>query len=420
MKTLQLLVKVVLLNVLLFSCNTDEEVVKDRTAEFKGRWTMTLTPKNDIKSSEVIKGEKETDIPSNPIHEKISFFTQEKFDDLFQGNTIDKKPTDLLGFKGLKVLKLSIVDDTSITIKIYQRDSAKHTSGIATSKMMLRKVKEEVYEGEGEILYDLEEEKPTEETYTVRLVKINDSPNLLGRQSDIVFALKQICEGFSDINNEVLAIKANKTKRMRNNCSWKRNGGGYYLFGDATPNKNGAFTNTAYVAAEWSWCKGRKYRFKIKSGGSRRNKGKAYTIKDVVDECLGNRWYDNWFGKYTGLEKPQYSDNQIKRYIEDIYNTVGHFAISLGYSHRTRNLSIYVNVLGDQSKHYNTIKTHPLIQAIAKHIRNKGVYFYMGENIHDPWHLKRTLFPFFLTKDFGCNSVLEFHYLFGTLAVRYD
>ena len=189
--------------------------------------------------------------------------------------------------------------------------------------------------------------------------------------------------------------------RPMDGCSFHKDGGGYYVIGHKGPGRDyDLFSTTLYYPYEWCRCGTRSYGFYVSI------KGENISIDKLVDKINSTSIKD--LAKKLGFEIP----DDLFFALEEFHNEFGGFAISMGYSTNTHNLSIYVNHKDGSS---NDAKNHPLIQAMksamAKHVRT--VYVYAGHSIHDKWHLERSY-------HFSCNTPLVFTYLLGTHNVNYD
>ncbi len=189
--------------------------------------------------------------------------------------------------------------------------------------------------------------------------------------------------------------------RPMDGCSFHKDGGGYYVIGHEGPGKDyDLFSTTLYYPYEWCGCGSRSYSFDIYI------EGEHISIDKLVEKIQSTSIKS--LATKLGFDIPA----DLIFALEEFHNEFGGFAISMGYSTNTKNLSIYVNHKEGSS---DDAKNHPLIQgiksAMAKHVHYVSVY--AGHSIHDKWHLVRTW-------HFSCNTPLVFTYLLGTHKVNYN
>lgn len=222
---------------ILISCSKDDEMDTIDQSQFIGQWNITITPKNDVKSSEVHKGESEADHPSNAVTETISFFSKEDFNNHLEEHEFEFGENDLGGIVHFLVFRLTPVSNDELRISVFQRDSLTHTTGVEVSEMNLTKTKNNVFEGEGMVLYDIvTETAESDELYHVKMVKVNDSPAHTNKSASTIEKAQlsfTLCDIASSAVSFIAGNITGNAVRPMGSCWGRRNGGGYYMFGDS-------------------------------------------------------------------------------------------------------------------------------------------------------------------------------------------
>jgi hypothetical protein len=191
--------------------------------------------------------------------------------------------------------------------------------------------------------------------------------------------------------------------RPMDGCSLHKNGGGYYVLGHEGPGRDyDIFSTTIYYPYEWCRCASRSYSFYIEQ------KGEHMSIDKLKEKVESSSIKD--LAKKLGFELP----DDLTFGLQLFYNEFGGFAITMGYSTNTHNLSLYVTHDNGSS---SDVKNHILITTIRDALKKiddvHDVTVYAGHTIHDYWHLKRSF-------HFNCNSPLVFTYIMGTHNVNFD
>ena len=255
-----------------------------------------------------------------------------------------------------------------------------------------------IMEGSGSYVEDTAMEWTKYDTYFIEALKLNDitNPNLKSSFKHI------LCDIASTFTSYLIAVLTDGVFRPMASCYGHKNGGGFYAFGHEGPGSSlPIYTQTVYVAWEWSWCKVRKYSFHIKLKG----------------ETIGYETLKYEIRKMEPilktLDKIGFSSiDDFEDILDDFYDKFGGFAISTAYSTHSHNLSLYVNHEKGSS---HDAEHHDLIEMIKYGLDPlcHHVTVYAGKDIHDYFHMRRS--------DLGiCNSDIIIFFLFGTHHVDYD
>lgn len=252
-----------------------------------------------------------------------------------------------------------------------------------------------------------------EQEYAVRAIRTGDATtqSLLGGRTPGIgpaSIAEDICSAVGSIMSFALGKVTGGAFRPMGGCWGRHDGGGYYMFGRYGPGSAlPIWTQTVYKAEEWAWCTVRTYHF-------------AVSIGDLLPEfeaanILIPAWVDAnrvWLER-AGIDP----DNRSLWYSEarQLYDLTGGFAISVAFSDKTNNWSIYINTKKNISK--TEVLASPLVSTVvnkyyAEHGESK-VWVFVGNRIHDTFHLRRD-------PTGACANYVMFAYLFGTHEVEYD
>ncbi len=399
------LIPFLIVSVILFSflsCESDGNTevaptVKDTTVQ--GKWIFTLSPDKSFKDTTEIKNFRGTDY--------------EEFENSYEVYLYEDKNQNIIGisspfkFGGKR-------SGNKIVLDVYDHPENEYISTrelkdmkkISTMNLTIDEFGN--LHGNGTYYENSEYEKQIEEEYSVFADKISDLKNALGKTNSIEFvegtkSFESIaCGILGSINSFLISKLSGNIIRPMGGCWFQKNGGGYYLFGETGPGSIlPIYTQTVYWPIEWSWCKVRKYSFDVELKGS-------ITAIDAVEWYLKNKPPTNHFHSDLGFA----SVDAFAQIVNEFYNLFGNFAISLAYDTHTKNISIYVN---HEKGNTNQVESHLLVQniknAISPHVN--GVWLFSGKNIHDSFHLRRSLSGL-------CSSPLLIIYVVGTANVYYN
>ena len=382
---------------LVTSCKkvTESSFTPAKTVSVTGSWKFTLSADKSVQDTSVVKGIKGSE------QEEYS----SEFNDIYlYEDSIGNITGDLGPFRFEGTQK-----GDSVVLKVYNVNNGHFTPGIATKEMNListMRLKLDSFgfmKGHGSYLPNPDYDGAEKDSYFVEAQRRNplttSADNLKEANSNI---LNTLCNIRASIDSWLISSLSGGRFRPIANCYMEKDGGGYYIFGHYGP---GSFlpiyTQTVYYPYEWSWCKVRKYNFDINLQGEVRS---IETLRWIVQhKPPTNNFYVN-----LGFE----TLDALNAAITDFHDKFGGFAISLGLSLRTKNLSIYVN--HDKGSNENAVD-HYLIGKIASAMKPHAqeIYYFSGKNISDHWYLRRSDFDV-------CNTPLLFVYVLGTNRIEYN
>ncbi len=181
-------------------------------------------------------------------------------------------------------------------------------------------------------------------------------------------------------------------------CQIEWDGGGVYLYGRTGPgNINDMYSNTVYHPYEWVSCGSRTYHFTISLSS--------------FGNLLYNISLDPTVMPASFYEPLGVTAEELASQANEMYNSLGEYAICLGYSYRTNNTSIYV-----LNYYEDAVWDEALVQTYVNWLEANapgGIWYFSGTRVHDTWGLSRDW------QD-DCSSQLLFTYLIGTSNVNFD
>ena len=184
-------------------------------------------------------------------------------------------------------------------------------------------------------------------------------------------------------------------------CRPSKAGGGYYVFGRQAPGARDYFTTTMYFPLEVAACTTRKYHFTISSKGQT-------PIGQLIE--LISKLHP------THLEKLLLPNvTELIELIRELHDTVGDFAIALGFN--THDLKLEIFVLTPNGSCESVQKTR-LYRHIEKNVKK---YVPGANNVHINCGRHEIKYYPHLTRSplLLCNSRLFFVYVLGTLNVEF-
>ena len=384
---------------LLFSLSCQKDKKETEPTEDKwnvsGEWEFILSPDNSFQDTTTIKGIKGSEQEEYATTIEKIFLYQNKSGEIRGDNAF-------FYFTGS-------ISNKELELKVFNRRNGEYKPDEETSNLdhistMLLKIDDfGQMSGTGTYLNNPDYDNAEQESYFVTAKKrgeiSSNGNNFKNSQED---ATTILCNISSSIDSWLISNLSDNTFRPIGNCYLEKDGGGYYLFGRYGPGSIlPIYTQTIYYPFEWSWCKVRKYNFDINLEGEVRS---IEALKWLVENQPPKKNFHSAIGFETL--------DLLNAAIDDFTDKYGGFAISFGYSLRTKNLSIYVNHTNGNS---NEAKNHTLVKTIANSVSphvNK-IYYFAGHNISDHWYLRRS--------EFGtCNTSLLFCYVIGTHQVEYN
>ncbi len=393
---------ILLAGIVLFTfstCKKDEDNDEKTKNNISGKWEFIITP--DVINPDTTNAHGYTGSDFNEydaINDEVYLYKEDN--------------GTILGFSGPFKLKGQI-DESNIILQVYINPNGDYNPVLPIdsmqlfSTMLLIKDKYGFLSGKG--TYEDYPVYPNlvNNTYLIKarmLTPIRDSKIIdAGNKNHM-----EVSHWYDFVCNEVDKLVGWIAKditdgkvRPMDGCSFHKSGGGYYALGHEGPGKDyDLFSTTLYYPYEWCGCGSRSYGFNVSI------ESEHMSIQKLVEKVQSSSIKD--LAKKLGFDLP----DDLFFALEEFHNEFGGFAISMGYSTNTHNLTIYVNHKDGSS---SDAKNHPLIQAmksaLSKHV--KHVYVYAGHSIHDDWHLIRSW-------HFSCNTALVFTYLLGTHNVRYN
>jgi hypothetical protein len=252
--------------------------------------------------------------------------------------------------------------------------------------------------GGGDYALDPEQPWTAVDTYTIEARKINDisNPQLKSSFTHI------LCEIASTFTSFLISSLTDGIFRPMASCYGHKDGGGYYAFGHVGPGSSfPVYTQTVYLAWEWSWCKVRPYGFDINL------EGESIGYEALVAEINKMEPILNIFKK-LGFDDISY----VTSHLAEFHETYGGFALTAAYSTHSHNMSLYVNhEYGSSSDVLNDEMIVLLKDGLDAYCHTISAY--AGKYIQDAFHMKRS--------DVGiCNSDIIFFYIIGTNHVSYN
>ncbi len=370
-----------------FSCSDNPDTVNTSTASgLSGQWEFTNTPLNVYYDTTVIKGYRDSDFPVESSTNNEVYLYQ-------SGN-------QLLGQAGLFQLRGTVTD--SIRISIYEPVEGRYgqdTAMLKSSEMTLALNQFGFLEGSGRITLDWDTAGVIYDTYRISARKVsNIIPGDFNNFTSSINPVEVICDKVTSKLSLLIGYITDNYFRPMGNCWGHKVRGGYYVFGHIAPgNLQAIYTQTVFFPYEWSFCKAKKYHFKLEYNS-------VINKLEELEEMVG--YYPHWLQNVGFNNLGEFSTQA-----ESFNQQYGNFALIVGLSLLTNEISIYViNEVGDPNAH-----THPFVVTVSNKIRIhfRGLHSASGRNITDKLHLKRS--DFFL-----CNTPVIFCYLFGTVNVKLD
>ncbi|MBN2639939.1 MAG: hypothetical protein JXR65_12725 [Bacteroidales bacterium] len=379
--------------ILLFiiSCNDfNYDSSGNEPMSLSGKWSFQISPDKSYEDTSVLHGVSATQIPEGTsIYSEVYLYENKEHD--IYGETWGYK------IKGKHI-------GNNVELYLYEYPDGLYNSDVQIEEMNLFSHMQLIVNDygilDGSGLYMQDENRPWTyvDTYLVEANKLNEISN-----AHLKTSLKEVlCDVASTFSSFAISYLTDGYFRPMSSCYGHKDGGGYYAFGHEGPGSIlPVYTQTVYVAWEWSWCKVRKYDFQIKLEGE----ALGYEIlKTTIKENEPN---------FRIIEKLGFdSFENFEVALNDFHEKFGDFAISMAYDTYTHNISLYVNHVSGSALESSA---HSLVQTISDNLKphSNGVNVYSGHTIEDSWHMKRS--------DFGvCNSKIIFVYLFGTNNVLYN
>ena len=314
------------------------------------------------------------------------------------------------GFSGPIKLKGQISDKT-VTLNVYVNPDGDYDPTLPIEKMtLISKVNLTVEDFgfmEGEGTYEPYADYPNivNNTYTVnaRMLSAIRNGSYLKSIDEVSHWYDFVCNEIDKLVGWIADHYSDGKVRPMDGCSFHKNGGGYYVLGHEGPGKDyDLFSTTLYYPYEWCRCGTRSYSFQIGQ------KSEHMSIDKLKEKVESSSIKD--LAKKLGFDIP----DDLTFGLQLFYNEFGGFAITMGYSTNTNNLSLYVtHDNGSSSDAKNHILITTIKAALEKIDDVHDVSVYAGHTIHDHWHLKRSF-------HFNCNSPLVFTYIMGTHNVNFD
>ncbi len=376
------------------SCTKPAEKHQEK-ALLSGVWSFNISPdKSNVDTTLVkgIRGSEEEEYPA--IIDEVYLY--EDASGVITGDH------GVLRFNGNR-------SGNEVTLEVYNNPEGHFDPGMSLEKLvhistMTMTINEfGNMKGHGIYLENPDYEGAQDESYFVSASKRGDITNASGAlkegNEDV---LNTLCDVSASISSFLISYLSDGAFRPIGNCYLEKDGGGYYIYGRFAPGSSlPVYTQTVYYPFEWSWCKVRRYGFDINLRGNIR--GIEALKWAIAHQAPSDDFYIRL--GYSSLE-------ELNNLIDDFKNKYGEFAISIAYSLRTGNLSIYVNhSKGDDNGAKNHSLVFKMASALGPHVTK--IYYFSGKNIHDSWYLRRS--------ELGvCNSKLLFCYILGTNQVEYN
>lgn len=375
----------------LSTCKDDEdETIIAVNGKLSGKWEFILIPDQSYQDTSMSHGNQATDFDEyNSSYSEVYLYEDES--------------SNIIGATyGYKISGKRTGRQVELTLYSYPDgpldESLDVDQMIEFSEMTLSIDEFGYMNGHGEYYDDTTQYWTLIDSYFVEAHKLSDITN-----ADYKSSIKHIlCDLASDFAGFLISSLTYGIFRPMANCFDHKDGGGFYAFGHEGPGSIiPIYTQTIYLAWEWSWCKVRKYGFDI----------------DIKGESLGyealKAEVDKMEPVFHVIDKLGFSSlGDFKVILDHFYSDFGGFAFTAAYDTHTHNMSLYVN--HESGSSYDA-KHHVLTETIKDALDGlcHDITVYAGKDIHDTFHMRRS--------DVGvCNSFIIFVYLFGTHNVNYD
>ncbi|NOR88330.1 MAG: hypothetical protein GQ527_12045 [Bacteroidales bacterium] len=370
--------------------NDDNDDIETEETTISGKWEFVISPNESYQDTTTILGVAATDYEENSSSYSEVFLYEDENQEIYGeswGYKINGKRTGNIVALNFYTFPEGPLDESTMieNMELFtQMELTVNEFGIMV--------------GDGSYIEDPDQEWTKIDTYFIEALKLNDitNPNLKSSFKHI------LCDIASTFTSYLISVLTDGIFRPMASCYGHKDGGGFYAFGHEGPGSSfPIYTQTVYVAWEWSWCKVRSYSFHINLKGETIGyealKAEVHQMEPVLKT----------------LDKLGFSSFDVfEDLLDDFYDKFGGFAISTAYSTHSHNLSLYVNHEKGSS---HDAEHHPLIEMIKGGLDPfcHHVAVYAGKDIHDHFHLRRS--------DIGvCNSDIIIFYLFGTHHVNYD
>lgn len=212
-----------------------------------------------------------------------------------------------------------------------------------------------------------------------------------------------LCDEIAKLIGWVASDLTDGKVRSMGGCLPDKDGGGVYVLGHEGPGKfHSILTTTIYYPYEVCGCGSRTYHFDISIKGE-------HISFDALKQSINSTEIKE-LAKKLGFTIPA----DLIYGLELFYNEFGGFGISMGWSKKTHNLSIYVNhIKGNSEAAINSFLIQGMKAAFESNSHVDAVFVCAGYNIHDSWWMERSW-------HFTCNTPVIFTYIFGTHNVNYN
>ena len=392
MKRLVVLILFAVAVIPLNSChkNNDQENSNQDKSTISGKWEFVVSPKESYQDTTTIHGAAATDYKEGSSSYDEVYLYEDKENNIYG---------ELWGYK-----IIGTRNGNSVQLNFYEFPDGPFNENTALENMILFTQMEltvnefGLMNGSGSYSEQPDQEWTKVDTYFINANKLNDitNPNLKSSFKHI------LCDLASTFSSFMISGLTKGIFRPMANCYGHKSGGGYYAFGHEGPGSIlPIYTQTFYMAWEWSWCKVRKYDFNIDLKGE----SIGYeALKDLIREEEPILQVLDKLGMS--------SFESVEEQFDVFYRLYGGFAISIAYDTHTHNISLYVN--HEKGSSYDAAHSD-LVLAIRDGLDHfcHHVYVYAGKNIHDSFHMRRSHTGL-------CNSDIIIFYLFGTNNVNYD
>ncbi|NOX85973.1 MAG: hypothetical protein GXO86_08415 [Chlorobi bacterium] len=372
------------------SCHKDDNDKKQETSTVSGEWQFLISPNQSYHDTDTVHGLTYSDFKEGSSSYSEIYLYEDKDQNIF-GELWGYKINGKRNGNSIELIFYSYPDGP------FNEDTPIKNME-AFTKMNLTIDEFGNMQGGGSYFEDPESEWTKIDSYFIDAKKLNNisNPNLKSSFKHI------LCEIASTFSSYLISTLTYGVFRPMASCYGHKDGGGFYAFGNEGPGSSfPIYTQTVYLAWEWSWCKVRKYDFRISL------KGKSIGYEALKDEIHKMEPIFNL------LKKIGFKDfDAFVNALDEFHDKYGGFALSAAYDTHTHNMSLYVN--HEKGSSYDA-KHDLLIEIIKAGLDGlcRNVSVYAGQEINDSWHMRRS--------DIGiCNSDLIIFYLFGTNKVLYN
>jgi len=214
--------------------------------------------------------------------------------------------------------------------------------------------------------------------------------------------LPSTCDVISGAVSFAIGTLTDNAIRPMGGCAFKKDGGGYYIFGRHAPGSMlPVWTQNLYMPLEWvaGICPTRTYKFTFSYDGQ----STLTNISDLLSHSKSSA--GSYLPGVSSFLVPGQSITSLAAALDAFKSKYGNFALLLATHPRTRWVGLYVITEDGSQKAVN----ETVIKTLAGNLHASVV---TGKSIKDTYSLRRSIVP--------CGDYVVFAYLIGTANVDLD